>query len=208
MGPVRNAGNITQSRVRLHAAGVAMNKPFTNVYLIGPMGSGKTTIGQRLAIMLNLDFLDNDHELEEQTGASVNLIFDLEGEKGFRKRETAMLKRLTARKNVLVATGGGTVLKQENRDLLRKSGLVVYLRTSVRQQIKRLSRDKTRPLLQSDNREEKLTRLAEERNPLYQELADVTYPSQDCSLYAASHALYQTILSYWDDQDDPGKTMK
>jgi shikimate kinase len=207
MGPVRNAGNVTQSRVRLHAAGDAMNKPFTNVYLIGPMGSGKTTIGQRLAKILNLEFFDNDHELEEQTGASVNLIFDLEGEKGFRKRETAMLKKLTARKNVLIATGGGTVLKQENRDLLRETGLVVYLRTSVSQQISRLSRDKTRPLLQSDNRKEKLARLAKERNPLYEELADVTFPSQNCSLYAASHALHKTILSHWDDRDDPGKTM-
>jgi len=199
MGPVRNAGNVTQSRVRLHAAGDAMNKPFTNVYLIGPMGSGKTTIGQRLAEMLNLEFVDNDHELEEQTGASVNLIFDLEGEEGFRKRETAMLKKLTARKNVLIATGGGTILKKENRDLLRESGLVVYLRTSVNQQIMRLSRDKTRPLLQSDNREEKLADLAKERNPLYQELADVTFTSQNCSLYAASHALHQTIMSHLDD---------
>ena len=199
MGPVRNAGNVTQSRVRLHAAGDAMNKPFTNVYLIGPMGSGKTTIGQRLAEMLNLEFVDNDHELEEQTGASVNLIFDLEGEEGFRKRETAMLKKLTARKNVLIATGGGTILEKENRDLLRESGLVVYLRTSVNQQIMRLSRDKTRPLLQSDNREEKLADLAKERNPLYQELADVTFTSQNCSLYAASHALHQTIMSHLDD---------
>jgi len=199
MGPVRNAGNVTQSRVQLHAAVDAMNKPFTNVYLIGPMGSGKTTIGQRLAEMLGLEFLDNDHELEEQTGASVSLIFDLEGEEGFRKRETAMLKKLTTRKNVLIATGGGTVLKKENRDLLRESGLVVYLRTSVNQQIMRLSRDKTRPLLQSDNREEKLADLAKERNPLYQELADVTFTSQNCSLYAASHALHQTILSHLDD---------
>jgi len=184
-----------------------MNKPFTNVYLIGPMGSGKTTIGQRLAKMLKLEFLDNDHALEKQTGASVNLIFDLEGEEGFRMRETAMLKKLTARKNVLIATGGGTILKQENRDLLRESGLVVYLQTSVSQQIRRLSRDKTRPLLQSDNREEKLAALARERNPLYEELADVTFPSQNCSLYAASHALHRTILSHWDNQDDPGKTM-
>ena len=206
MGPVRNAGNVTQSRVRLHAAGDAMNKPFTNVYLIGPMGSGKTTIGQRLAEMLGLEFLDNDHELEEHTGASVSLIFDLEGEEGFRTRETAMLKTLTGRTNVLIATGGGTILKQENRDLLRESGLVVYLQTSVNQQIRRLSRDKTRPLLQSSNREEKLARLAEERNPLYQELADVTFPSRNCSLYAATHALHQAILPYWDGRDDSTRT--
>jgi len=206
MGPVRNAGNVTQSRVRLHVASDVMNKPFTNVYLIGPMGSGKTTIGQRLAIMLDLEFLDNDHELEEQTGASVNLIFDLEGEEGFRKRETAMLRKLTARKNVLIATGGGTILKSENRDLLKESGLVVYLQTSVSQQIRRLSRDKTRPLLQSSNREEKLARLAKERNPLYQELADVTFPSQNCSLYEASRALHQAILPHWDGRSDSTRT--
>ena len=183
-----------------------MNKPFTNVYLIGPMGSGKTTIGQRLAKMLNLEFLDNDHELEEQTGASVNLIFDLEGEKGFRERETAMLKKLTARKNVLIATGGGSILVQENRNLLRQSGLVVYLRTSVHQQISRLRLDKTRPLLQSGGREEKLARLARERNPLYEELADVTFPSQNRGLDAATRALHQAIMLQRDHRDEPAGT--
>ncbi len=135
-----------------------MNRLLTNVYLVGPMGSGKTTIGQRLAKKLGLEFLDNDHELEAQTGASVSLIFDLEGEEGFRRRETDMLKKLTARRNVLLATGGGTILSSENRDLLRGTGTVVYLRTTVRQQIRRLSRDKSRPLLQSGDREEKLAR--------------------------------------------------
>ena len=173
-----------------------MNKPFTNVYLIGPMGSGKTSIGQRVARLLDLEFLDNDHELERQTGASVGLIFDLEGEEGFRKRETAMLKMLVARNNVLLATGGGTVVRAENRELLRNSGLIVYLRTSVQQQLRRLSHDKARPLLQSANREEKLARLARERNPLYENLADLTFPSQNRGLEAASRALYQAILAY------------
>ena len=173
-----------------------MNKPFTNVYLIGPMGSGKSTIGLRLANLLGMDFLDNDQELEKQTGASVGLIFDLEGEEGFRKRETAMLAKLAARENVLLATGGGTVTRAENRELLRNNGLVVYLRTSVSQQIKRLSHDKARPLLQSGDREEKLTRLAKERNPLYEELADLTFPSLNRSLDAASHALCEAIISH------------
>lgn len=173
-----------------------MNKPFTNVYLIGPMGSGKTSLGQRLAKKLGLDFFDNDHELENQTGASVNLIFDLEGEEGFRKRETAMLRTLIARNNILLATGGGTVTRQENREMLKASGLVVYLQTSVRQQIRRLSRDKSRPLLQSGDREEKLARLAKERNPWYEQLADITFPSQNCGLEAASQALYEAIISH------------
>ncbi len=152
-----------------------MNNTSANIYLIGPMGSGKTTIGQRLAKRLCREFLDNDHELQEQTGASVSLIFDLEGEEGFRKRETAMLKQLTARNNVVLATGGGsTILAPENRELLTSTGTVVYLRTSVTQQIKRLSRDKTRPLLQSGDRKEKLIRLADERNPLYEELAHMS----------------------------------
>jgi len=173
-----------------------MNDLFTNVYLIGPMGSGKTTIGQRLAKKLGLEFLDNDYELQKQTGASVNLIFDLEGEEGFRKRETAMLKNLTARENILLATGGGSIIMPENRELLKQSGLVVYLRTSIGQQIRRLSRDKSRPLLQSGDREEKLTRLAKERNALYEELADITFPSRNRGLEAATMILYQAIKSY------------
>jgi shikimate kinase len=173
-----------------------MNHLFTNVYLIGPMGSGKTTIGQRLAKKLGLEFLDNDHELERQTGASVNLIFDLEGEEGFRKRETAMLEKLTTRENILLATGGGSIIMPENRELLKQSGLVVYLRTSVGQQIQRLSRDRSRPLLQSGDRKEKLARLAKERNTLYEELADITYPSRNCGLEAATQVLYESIQSY------------
>lgn len=168
----------------------------TNVYLVGPMGSGKTTIGQRVAKKMGLLFLDNDHELQKQTGASVNLIFDLEGESGFRKRETDMLKKLTARENIVLATGGGTILSEENRKLLASTGVVVYLRTSVTQQIKRLSRDKTRPLLQSGDRREKLTRLAKERNPLYEEIAQITFQSQNRSLESASEALYQQIMAH------------
>ena len=185
-----------------------MNKSSANIYLIGPMGSGKTTIGQRLAKRLCREFLDSDHELQEQTGASVNLIFDLEGEEGFRKRETAMLKKLTTRKSVVLATGGGAILAPENRELLSSSGTVVYLRTSVTQQIKRLSRDRTRPLLQSGDRKEKLLRLADERNPLYEELAHITFQSRSRSLDSAAEALYQEIISYWNklNTSDPDRT--
>ncbi|MBT8064702.1 MAG: shikimate kinase [Gammaproteobacteria bacterium] len=159
------------------------------------MGSGKTTIGQRLARKLQLEFLDCDHELEEQTGASVNLIFDVEGEEGFRKRETRMLRKLTGRKGVLVATGGGAVLRAENRKLL-SGGLVVYLKTSVRQQIARLRRDRSRPLLQTPDREEKLARLAEERDPLYEALADIVFPAQDRSPEAVARELSEVVRAH------------
>lgn len=173
-----------------------MNNTERNIYLVGPMGSGKTSIGQRLARLLDLEFLDCDHELEAQTGASVSLIFDIEGEEGFRCRETRMLRELTARRGVLVATGGGVILNEENRELLRKSGLVVYLQTPVSQQLRRLKRDRTRPLLQTDNRREKLTRLAEHRNPLYREVADIVFPAQNRSLDSAAEELARVIRSH------------
>jgi len=174
-----------------------MNETQTNVYLIGPMGSGKTSIGQRLAKKLKLEFLDCDHELEAQTGASVNLIFDVEGEQGFRERETSMLKNLVCRQGVLVATGGGAVLREENRSLMSESGLVVYLQTSVSQQLRRLRRDKSRPLLQTEDRKEKLIRLAEERNPLYEELAEIVFPAQNRALDTVASDLAKLIRSHW-----------
>ena len=173
-----------------------MDKPLPNVYLIGPMGSGKTTIGQRVAALLGLEFLDCDQELEAQTGASVNLIFDVEGESGFRARETRMLRKLTARRGVLIATGGGVVLRRRNREMLRQSGLVVYLRTSVAQQLRRLGRDKTRPLLQTPDRQERLERLASERNPLYEALADIDFPARNRSPDNAARALADRIRAH------------
>jgi len=123
-----------------------------------------------------MDFYDSDRQLEAQTGASVNLIFDVEGESGFRVRETQMLQNLTSRSNVLLATGGGAVLKRENRDMLSQTGLVIYLQISVKQQLHRLSRDRTRPLLQCEDREHKLRDMADSRNPLYEEIADIVFP--------------------------------
>lgn len=146
------------------------------------MGSGKTTLGQRLAAKLGLDFFDCDHEIEARTGASINLIFDIEGESGFRERETRMLRELTGRDGVLVATGGGAVLADVNRDLLKSTGTVVYLKTPVRKQLHRLRRDRSRPLLQTRERAEKLEELAEIRNPLYEEIADLIFPARSGSI--------------------------
>lgn len=160
------------------------------------MGSGKTTIGQRVAKRLNLEFLDCDRELQKHTGASVNLIFDIEGEAGFRERETRMLRELTRRSGILLATGGGAVLRERNRRMLAESGLVVYLQTSVKQQLKRLGRDTSRPLLQSGDREEKLVRLARRRNPLYEGLADIVFPSQSRSPHVSAKLLAETISAH------------
>jgi len=174
----------------------AMKAASGNIFLIGPMGSGKTTIGQRLANLLGLHFLDCDHELEAHTGASVSLIFEIEGEQGFRERESRMLDELSARKGVLIATGGGTVIRPENRKILRERGLVVYLKTPVSQQIKRLRRDKSRPLLQTDDRKEKLLRLAAERDPLYASVADIEFPARNRSLDVAAEKLAEAIREY------------
>ena len=157
-----------------------------NVVLVGPMGSGKTTIGKLVADDLGLEFHDCDQDLEKRTGASVNLIFDIEGESGFRKRETALLKSLSRKKGILIATGGGIVTIEENRRIIRRSGLVVWLETTVEQQLKRLSHDKTRPLLQIDDRESTLRQLAAQREPFYREVCDIRFQSPNRnSKYAA-----------------------
>jgi len=164
-----------------------------NVILIGPMGSGKTSIGKQLAKLLKLEFVDCDHELEKQTGASINLIFDVEGEAGFRERETRMLEQLTTRNGILLSTGGGAVCKPYNRELLEAGGFVVYLKTSVRNQIKRLSHDKSRPLLQAEDRVQRLTKLAETRNPLYSDIADFVYTTRNQSLKMTANELKAAI---------------
>lgn len=152
-----------------------------NIFLVGPMGSGKTTIGKRVARRLGMQFVDCDTALEEHTGAPVGLIFDIEGEAGFRRREKAMLETLAASGNTLVATGGGIVLDPDNTRLMREAGFVVYLRTSVDQQLRRLSRDRQRPLLQTPDRRCRLENLAAERNPVYASAAHLIIDSEDRS---------------------------
>jgi len=136
------------------------------------------------------------------TGASVNLIFDVEGEAGFRLRENRLLKHLTAKNGVLISTGGGTVCNEENRRLLRSRGFVVYLKTSVEQQLRRLSQDKSRPLLQSPNRRQRLLDLARVRNPHYQATADLVFSTRNSSVHASAKELMSAIL----EQTDPLKT--
>jgi len=151
------------------------------LFLIGPMGSGKTTVGRYLAQRMGLDFLDLDQEIERRCGVDVSLIFEIEGEAGFRSRETAMLDELSQRDSILLATGGGSVLSEVNRSLLRSRGLVVWLNTSVDQQLKRLERDQRRPLLRAPNRRQRLEAMAEARNPLYQACAHLIVKSANIS---------------------------
>ena len=160
------------------------------------MGSGKTTIGKQLARLLKLEFYDCDHELESQTGASVNLIFDVEGEKGFRIRESRLLEELTARNGILLSTGGGVVTNEENRALLRTRGFVIYLKTSIESQLKRLSHDKSRPLLQAEDRVQRLLDLARIRNPLYESTADLVYSTRNQSVSSTAKELHAAILEH------------
>ncbi len=149
-----------------------MSKP-KRLFLVGPMGAGKSTIGKRLSQRLQLDFFDSDKEIEKRTGASIALIFELEGEQGFRQREASIIEELSNLDNIVLATGGGAILSSANRDLLRKRGTTVYLQTSVEFQLQRTSRDSKRPLLQTDNPRKKLEELLTIRDPLYRELADI-----------------------------------
>lgn len=135
------------------------------------MGSGKTTIGKLIAAAIGYEFIDTDREIETRTGVSIPTIFDYEGEEGFRERETQVIEDLTQRDRVVLATGGGAVLRAKNRTLLNRRGFVVYLKVSVRVQLMRTSRDRNRPLLQTENPKKTLTEMAKLRAPLYEETA-------------------------------------
>lgn len=151
-----------------------------NIYLVGPMGAGKTTIGKRIAELKGMGFLDSDHEIEKRTGVDISFIFDMEGEDGFRKREREMLAELTQQPNSVVATGGGAVVEAENRDLLTARGVVVYLETPLHQQLARTRNNRNRPLLEdSDDIETTLRELMETRDPLYRQIADVVVTTGD-----------------------------
>lgn len=144
-----------------------------NLILIGPMGAGKSTIGRLLAAELSRDFHDSDHEIQARCGADIPWIFDVEGEAGFRLREEQVIDDLTALTGVVIATGGGAVLREENRRRLRERGTVIYLFTTVEQQLKRVAKDRNRPLLQRPDREQVLRDMFELRDPLYRATADI-----------------------------------
>jgi len=145
----------------------------TSVFLIGPMGSGKTAVGRQLARTLGLPFHDSDAEIERRTGVDIPFIFEKEGEAGFRQREREALEALTALEGIVLATGGGAVLLEDNRRLLAERGRVVYLKTSVEQQVDRVRHGRHRPLLATGDNSARLGQLMDARAPLYAEIADV-----------------------------------
>jgi shikimate kinase len=151
--------------------------PASNLFFVGPMGAGKSTLGKRVAEALGLPFFDLDHEIQEQCGADIALIFDIEGECGFRRRESATLAEFAAREGIVLATGGGAILAEENRGVLRERGFVVFLETTVDEQLERLARDRKRPLLAAPDRRERLLQLAAARDPLYRQIADLSVPA-------------------------------
>ncbi|MCG6970133.1 MAG: shikimate kinase AroK [Gammaproteobacteria bacterium] len=151
-----------------------------NLFLIGPMGAGKTTIGRQLARNLGRNFYDSDKVIEERTGVSIPLIFELEQEQGFRKREKAIIDELTQYNDIVLATGGGAVLDAENRQHLASRGHVIYLHAPIEYLVQRTSKDNSRPLLQTEDPKRKLQELMEIRDPLYRETAHTVIETDSC----------------------------
>lgn len=167
-----------------------------NLILIGMMGSGKTTVGKNLSKYLDKSFVDSDKEIQRHTGVTIPHIFDIEGESGFRQRETAAILELLDRDNMVLATGGGVVLSAQNREALQKNGIVIYLKASVHDLWQRTRHDRNRPLLQTGDPYAKLTELCQQRDPLYQEIADIVILSSRQSVHTLMLRLADEIERY------------
>ncbi|MGQ4265929.1 shikimate kinase [Bordetella bronchiseptica] len=166
------------------------------IFLVGMMGAGKTTIGRGLARALRRDFIDLDHELEARCGVRVPVIFEIEGEAGFRRREAAALQECTQRRQIILATGGGAVLAAENRQALRERGIVIYLRASVEELFRRTSRDRNRPLLATADPRATLRELMVAREPLYNEVADLVIDTGSMPIATLVKSLLPKLQAY------------
>lgn len=175
------------------------NRPTTrkfqsgNLILVGMMGSGKTTVGRALAKHMGRPFVDSDEEIQKRTGVTVTHIFDVEGEAGFRQREMAVIRDLLECSDMVLATGGGVVLAEQNRELLGQNGIVIYLRASVHDLWQRTRHDRNRPLLQTDDPHARLTELYQQRDPLYRQVADIVVQSTKQSVQALTLHLVDEI---------------
>ncbi|MET0027746.1 MAG: shikimate kinase AroK [Candidatus Thiodiazotropha sp.] len=164
-----------------------------NLFLIGPMGAGKTTVGRHLAEYYHKDFVDSDLEIQRRTGVDIPTIFEFEGESGFRQREHDVIDELSARDGIVLATGGGAVIRDENRKLLSSRGVVIYLHCTAEQQYERTHRDKNRPLLQTEDPLAKLKQLLEERDPLYRQTADLLISTEGRNTQAVVQEIRKQI---------------
>ena len=167
-----------------------------NIFIVGPMGSGKTTVGKIVADELFLDFHDTDVSIEDGTGVTIDWIFDIEGEEGFRKRETATLKEMVALNSIVLATGGGIVTEEENRELLSSRGTVFYLHTPLIIQIQRTAKDRDRPLLKDKDPKEVLTELQKSRQTLYEEVADHIIDTEKKSGSEVANEIVKLVKNY------------
>jgi len=166
-----------------------------NIFIVGPMGSGKSTVGKIISDELFMSFLDTDEEIENRTGASIDWIFDLEGEEGFRKRESVMLAEIVEKNSIVLSTGGGIILSEGNRELLSSRGTVFYLATPIYVQIERTAKDKDRPLLKNGDPEEILTNLHNNRQKLYESVADHIVNTENKSSQEVASEIVQLIKS-------------
>ncbi len=157
------------------------------------MGAGKSTVGRYLAKALGRDFYDSDREIEDRTGVSISWIFEMESEAGFRSREQKVIEQLTGLKDIVLATGGGAILSEENRRVLRSRGHVVYLSASVEQLLRRTAKDKSRPLLQTENPKQQIADLLEKRDHMYRDVADVILKTGEQSIQHVVSGLIQQL---------------
>jgi shikimate kinase len=164
-----------------------------NVFLVGPMGAGKSAVGRQLGRMLHLDFIDSDDEIEARTGVDIPFIFEKEGEDGFRRRESRVIDELTQREGIVLATGGGAVIDPQNRNLLGARGFVIYLYTSVDQQLSRTQRGRERPLLENGEPREILESLMQERDPWYREVADLVVDTDGRKVKAVANEILEKL---------------
>jgi shikimate kinase len=167
-----------------------------NIFLVGMMGAGKTSVGKSLARRLGKEFHDSDHVIEARTGVKIPVIFEIEGETGFRSRESAVIDELTALQEIVLATGGGAVLDPRNRGLLKSRGTVVYLRAAVKDLLNRTRHDKNRPLLQTADPRTRLTELFETRDPLYRDVAHIVIETGSQSLGTLVSRLEQLLVKH------------
>ena len=166
-----------------------------NIFIVGPMGSGKSTVGKIISDELFLTFLDTDEEIETRTGASIDWIFDLEGEDGFRKRESSILHDMAKRNSIVLSTGGGIILSEENRELLSSRGTVFYLATPISVQLERTAKDKDRPLLKNGDPEKILTKLQKDRESLYEAVADHVVNTENKSSQEVASEIIKLVKS-------------